>query len=160
MSYKVEFNNIIADILKNKEFLKLREENHHGISRLEHSINVAKVTYYFAKQSRLKNVYEVTRAALLHDFFTNDQLEGKINLIAHPTVAAENAKRVFNVTDLEYNMIKSHMFPVNLTIPTSKEGWMLTTADKIVASYEMLKYKVPLYTGVYYLLFINLIFTK
>lgn len=160
MSYKMEFNNIISDILKHEAFLKLKNENHHGITRLDHSINVAKLTYYFAKKSRMKNYISVTRAALLHDFFSNDQLEGEIKVLNHPAVAAENAKKYFDISDLEYSMIKTHMFPMTFSIPKNKESWLLVSSDKLVASYEMLKYKVPQYTGMYYLLLINIIFTK
>ena len=42
---EVEFNNIVNDILKKDEFIELKYEIHHGISRLQHSLSVAKLTY-------------------------------------------------------------------------------------------------------------------
>ena len=66
-----EFNQIVEDILKHEEFLKLQHELHHGISRFEHSVRVAKMAYRMSK--KLGMDYErVTRAALLHDFYTDE----------------------------------------------------------------------------------------
>ncbi|MFI3260516.1 MAG: HD domain-containing protein [bacterium] len=152
MKKELEFNEIIFDILKNDKFISLKYEKHHGISRLEHSLNVAKMAYYFSKIIGLKKYKEITRAALLHDFYNDSELEGEISLINHPKVAADNAKKVFNVSSFEYNMIKSHMFPLTFCLPNNYGSLILTLTDKIVATYEMLMYKLPLYTGTYYLL--------
>ncbi len=157
MDQKIEFNELISDIIKNLRFKKLKNEKHHGITRLDHSLNVAKVTYYFAKKLNMKNYKEITRAALLHDLFFNSEVDGEISLLKHPSVAAINAKKEFNIGDIEESMIKSHMFPLILKIPKNKESWLLVSTDKIVAAYEMLKYKLPLKAEIYYLLFINLI---
>ena len=65
---QIEFNNIISDILKNQEIIDLRYEFHHGISRLDHSLNVAKLTFNICKTFNIDTIKETTRAALLHDF--------------------------------------------------------------------------------------------
>ena len=65
---QVEFNNVINDILKNDEVISLRHEYHHGISRLDHSLSVAKLTYNICKLFKIKTIKETTRAALLQDF--------------------------------------------------------------------------------------------
>ena len=62
-----EFDQIVNDITNHERFLDLKHELHHGISRYEHSLRVAKVTYQISKKLHLD--YErATRAALLHDF--------------------------------------------------------------------------------------------
>lgn len=151
MKKDLEFSEIIADIIRSDKFLSLKNEAHHGISRLDHSINVAKVTYMFSKRFNMENYREITRAALLHDLFNDEELKGKISLTNHPNKAAENAKKEFNISDLEYSMIESHMFPLTFKIPSNKESWLLVSTDKLVAIYEMFRYKLPQYAGTYYL---------
>ena len=83
---EVEFNSIISDILKNKEFIDLKYEIHHGISRLDHSLNVARLTYKMCKRLHVKNYKEITRAALLHDFFRTEDVPDKC-FLNHPLKA-------------------------------------------------------------------------
>ena len=139
---EIEFNKIVADILKNEEFLKLRDEYHHGFTRIEHSINVAKVSFKWAKVLKVKDYVDITRAALVHDFFTKEELHGKNQLI-HPGIANRNAIRCFGINKRQSNMILSHMFPLCTTLPTNVGSWIITAADKYCATYECSKYKVP-----------------
>ena len=89
-----EFIKIAEDILSNKEYQKLGREYHHGTTRLEHSLRVAKSTYLIAKKNGL-DYKEATRASLLHDFFTEDQIQSKMLKVAyeHPIRAYENSSR-------------------------------------------------------------------
>ena len=91
-----EFINIVEDILSNKEYQKLGREYHHGTTRLDHSLRVAKKTYLATKKRGL-NYKEATRAALLHDFFVDTQITSKWLKIAyeHPIRAYENASRYY-----------------------------------------------------------------
>ena len=61
---EVEFNNIVSDILKDEYFIDLKYEIHHGISRMEHSLNVARMTYRFCKFLGLKKYIETTTRSL------------------------------------------------------------------------------------------------
>ena len=152
-----EFDYIVKDIVNNTKFKKMKNEVHHGMNRMDHSLNVAKLTYKFAKRINMKNYVLLTRAALMHDLFLNEELVGKINLVSHPLVAAQNARKEFNISDLEFSIIKSHMFPLTTSIPKNKESWVLTTTDKIVALFECIKYKIPLRAVATYLLILNFI---
>ena len=109
-----EFNQIVADILTHPEFLKLQHELHHGISRFEHCMRVAKTAYKMSK--KLGMDYErVTRAALLHDFYTDEDTKkynAKETLKAHPEIALENAKTYFDLDKVQENIIETHMFPI------------------------------------------------
>ncbi len=160
MNKKIEFNNIISDIIKNDKFIKMKDENHHGISRLEHSLNVAKVSYMIAKKFKSKQLVETTRAALLHDFYINDELINKVSLIQHPKVAARNAKKIFKINNKQYNAIVAHMFPFSVVLPTNMISLNVTLSDKIVAIYECLRYKMPLKAGIYTCFLFNFIFVK
>ena len=132
---EVEFNNIISDILKNKEFIDLKYEIHHGISRLDHSLNVARLTYKMCKRLHVKNYEEITRAALLHDFFRTEDVPEKC-FLNHPLKAVENSKKNFEISDFQENIIAAHMFPVTKTIPKHVGSWIVSGADKADAIYE------------------------
>ena len=81
-----------------------------------------------------------TRAALLHDYFTNKELYNDNSFkrgIKHPQIALYNAKEEFEINEIEENAIISHMFPLSKSIPKFKESWILTavafTSDKLYA---------------------------
>ena len=149
---QVEFNDIISDILKNEEIIGLRYEYHHGISRLDHSLNVARLTFNMCKLFKIEKIEEVTRAALLHDFY---KIGEDSSFRGHPTTAVNNAKRVFNVNDMQADIIYNHMFPATLRVPNYKETWIVTTADKLVAINECTRYKLPIQIGTVFLFIFN-----
>lgn len=154
-----EFNSIINDIANHEEFLKLKEELHHGISRYEHSMRVAKMTYEMTKKLHL-DYEKATRAALLHDFFFDCDLadyDAKETLKIHPDYALQNALKYFDVDTKQANMIRSHMYPVYLEKPKYAESWLLTLADKIVAVHEMYRYKAALTIGIWTIFLFNMI---
>ena len=50
------FDSIAKEMLSNKKFLRLSHESHHGITRLDHSLNVAKKVYKYAIKFNLDYV--------------------------------------------------------------------------------------------------------
>lgn len=162
MSSKIneDFCSIVQDITDNKDFNKLNKELHHGITRYEHSIRVAKWTYKICNSLNMKKVKETTRAALLHDFYIDKDLEsenGIQRLGSHPNKALTNSLKYYKLDKVQQDIIKSHMFPCNLTIPKYKESWLVSGVDKLVSTYEMLRYKTSLYVGIYLLFFFEII---
>ena len=156
---KQEFESIVNDILINNEFKELDNELHHGISRMGHCIRVAKGTYRVTKTFNM-NYKSATRAALMHDFYTDKDLETKNGFTAlfdHPTKAAEIASKYYNLTSLERNIIESHMFPFGYKMPKYKESWIVSLVDKTVAVYEMYRYKLSLKLGIYLIFAFNMI---
>lgn len=143
MKNDLSFDYISKDILENRKFQKIAYESHHGITRMDHSLRVAKYVYKISK--KLKLDYEsATRAAILHDFFTNEEFgenHGLIQGVVHPEIALQNAKGEFKLNAIEENAIETHMFPLNTKMPKYKESWVLTGVDKVVAIYEYFSYK-------------------
>ena len=140
------FDDIASEMLSNKKFLKLNEESHHGITRMQHSMRVARNVYKCAVKLNLDYV-SATRAAIVHDFFTNEEFGNNLGLIQgviHPDMALENARGEFEINEKEANMIESHMFPLSTVLPKSKEAWLLTGVDKAVAIYEYASNKFSL----------------
>ncbi len=154
-----EFDSIICDITNNYKFLKLKHELHHGINRYDHSLRVAKMTYHISKKFHLD--YErATRAALLHDFYLNQEtktMTSSKTLTTHPHIALENAKIYFDIDKKQENMIESHMFPLTKKVPKYKESWIVTLSDKAVAIHEMSRYKLSLMMGIYLIFIFNMI---
>ena len=132
-----EFCKIIKPILDIEEFYKLKKISHHGITRYDHSLRVSYYTYLITKNLHL-NYKEATVAALLHDFFT-DEVEsenGIFKLRRHPNHALENASRYFDLSDLQKDIIKTHMFPVTFTPPKYSESWIVDIIDDCASIYE------------------------
>lgn len=137
-NYKdLEFERIISPVLEIEEFNQLKFITHHGMTRYDHSVRVAYLSYKVAKALHL-DYQEVTIAALLHDFFL-DEVENESNankLRLHPLYAVKNASKYFDLTDKQIDIISTHMFPVTFTPPKYLESWIVDIVDDIAALYE------------------------
>ncbi len=136
-----EFNEIIKDIITNEEFNKLQDQVHHSTTRYNHSLRVAFEVYSKLKDNSL-NYVDATRAALLHDFFFDDDLTSSQNdrLNNHPLKALENAKKHFELNELQENIILSHMYPLSYSVPKYKESWVVSLMDKKITFEEFKRY--------------------
>lgn len=132
-----EFNNIVLDILNNQEFDKLKLYPHHGITRHEHCLRVAYYTYLATKVLHLKYI-DATRAALLHDFFTDEvsELKAFSRYRNHPKYALINSKKYYDINKLQENIILRHMFPITFIPPKYIESWIVDIIDDISAVYD------------------------
>ena len=137
-----EYKKIIKEIFRNVEFKKMCNIEHHGISRMEHSIKISYYSYKIAKVLKMDYV-SVARGALLHDFFLDgDERDTKrkfIDTFIHPKKALDTTIANFNVNDIEKNIIVSHMFPIYLSIPRYKESILVNLVDKIVGFKELVR---------------------
>ena len=132
-----EFKRLIKPIVDNKEFQKTKKIAHHGITRYDHSMRVAYFSYLVTKFLRL-DYKETTEAALLHDFFTDEvkNKNGIARLRQHPSCAVENAKKYFELSAKQEDIIKTHMFPVTFTPPKYLESWIVDLVDDVASIYE------------------------
>ena len=135
----LQYMSIVNNILDNDEFSKIKSIEHHGISRYDHSVKVSYYSYKIAKALHLD--YEQTAVGgLLHDFFLSPdnrtQKERLTSVFTHPKQAVEMAKSQFDLTNKELDMIRSHMFPINLSVPKYAESWIVSMVDKCVATNE------------------------
>ena len=141
MNKDVKYQSIIRDIISNKEFEEIENIIHHGTTRLVHSKRVSYCSYKIAVFLRL-NSESCARAGLLHDFFTSAEDRTKIqrfiSTFTHPKYALKNASAFFELTDLEKDIIRKHMFPINLSIPKYAESWLVSFVDKIVTIYDFI----------------------
>ena len=157
-----EYINIVKHILNNEEFLKLKKYEHHGITRFDHSLKVSYQAYKFAKKYDL-DYKSVAIGGLLHDFFHSSNVSLKEKIIStfnHSLKAEMNALEKFNVNRKEADIIRSHMFPLNLVVPKYKESWLVSLYDKKVALLEFsykLGYKIRYASNLSILLLLNFI---
>ena len=157
---KNEFEIICQDILNNEKFKSLYKENHHGITRYDHCLHVAKMTYFFLKKFKCNNIEDITKAALLHDFYNDNELidYDKVDkLSTHPFIALNNAKKYFNINKLQEDIIVNHMFPSTKVFPKTKAGMLVSVVDKLVAVHEMTCYKAVLQLSVALIFLFNII---
>lgn len=141
------FDKTVNNLLQNPLVRSMEKYSQHGSTNtLMHSISVSYRSYKmgiwlkkkFGMKIRLK---QLIRASMLHDFFLYDWHESKeehrLHGFTHPYTAFENASKEYNLSKLEENIIKRHMFPFTPLPPKFKEGWLVTTADKYVALKEV-----------------------
>ncbi|SFG16337.1 uncharacterized protein SAMN04487761_10663 [Lachnospiraceae bacterium C7] len=133
---------VAMDLNANTQFLKTREFIQHGdISVYEHCIMVMEKSAKLAYTLKLDVDYEkMLRGALLHDYFLYDWHDNdpshRLHGFSHPKKACENAKRDANISKMEEDIIKHHMFPLTIVPPKSKEAWIVCMADKMSATME------------------------
>ena len=142
----LEFHSYVEDLSTSDIVMQMDNFIQHGdITTLEHVIAVAYTSFVLAKKVNA-DVKTTVRAAMLHDLYLYDwhikDPENRPPLthgFTHPAAAAENAKKYFEPSEKELKIIRSHMWPLTLLhMPTSKEAFIVTMADKYCATNETL----------------------
>lgn len=140
-----EFREIIKDIAKNPNITALKERvQHKNKSRYYHCLCVSYYTYYLCKKLGLDYV-SAARGAMLHDFYYYDwrdkKVEGqkKFHAFRHPHIALNNAEDIFELNDIEKDIIVKHMWPLTIVLPSYKESYIVTLVDKYCATNEVFK---------------------
>jgi len=141
---KREYNCLLEEMINIDKYRQLDKATHHGISRFDHIKRVGYLSFLIAKLFKL-DVNTVTRGALLHDFFTEEDVEKytkKEMHRLHPQIALRNSRQYFILNNVEENIISSHMYPICKTKPMYKESHVVATADKLVAVYEFTRFNL------------------
>lgn len=133
-----------ADILMSSGMQLEKTFFQHGtVSVYEHSLSVAVLCVVIAAVLPVRiNTRALVRGALLHDYFLYDwhisDKSHRLHGFHHAKRAYQNASRDFLLSEIEENMICSHMFPLNLVLPKCRESMILCLSDKLCASKEVL----------------------
>ncbi|HSV97823.1 MAG TPA: HD domain-containing protein [Spirochaetota bacterium] len=128
----------IALVLESEEFKRLGAYTHHGsVTRMEHCLQVARLTYFMARGRGLDAV-SAARGALLHDFFFYDwRTDGpRLHGFRHPAIARRNARTRFPLNAIEEDAILRHMWPLTPLPPRYAESALVCVADKLVALHD------------------------
>ena len=139
-----EFLAYISEIITNDTVQNLKNYEHHKITnRFNHSLHVSYSSYKLGKHLNLgeNSLRELSRAGLLHDFFFYDTKSNacvKNHLKEHPLIALENAENLFDLNEVEKNIILTHMFGISFSyVPKYKESLIVCYIDKIVSIREV-----------------------
>lgn len=139
MKYDKEFIEYITPIIENEEYQKRKKYMHHeNLSVYDHSMQVAYLSFKFAKKHKL-NVKDIVIGAMLHDFYYKPWQDNKEHVkffkqhgFVHAGQALENSRKEFPelLNPMIEDIIVKHMFPLNIRPPKYKESWVVTAMDK------------------------------
>ena len=128
--------------------LKMKEiPMHRGSNCYIHSFKVTKYAVKRAlKKKKTYNLKDVIVGCVLHDYYLYDWRvehdKRKKHGSQHPLIAEKNAKRDFDISPEVSEIIKTHMWPINLKqYPHSKEAKLVDFADDVIATIEFLSCK-------------------
>ena len=144
----IEFINIISDMLYSPKVQEMKNyRQHYDTSCLNHCLEVSYISYIICKKLHL-DYKSAARAGLVHDLFLYDWRDSrkklhleKYHAFIHPQIALKNASNIFELNDIEKDIIVKHMWPVTLfDIPKYKESFIITLVDKYSALKSFYKY--------------------
>ncbi len=151
-SSKKEFFSIIQNLTKNEKVQEMKNFNQHAdISCYKHCVNVAFYTYIICKKLHF-DYTSATRGAMLHDLFLydwhyhirKDKKFSSLHAFDHPKIALKNATEIFELNNIEKDVIVNHMWPLTIKLPHYKETVVVTFADKISATVETFSHLLDL----------------
>ena len=131
------------DILKSTEFQRIVGQSHHIFSTVGyHSVHVAQKMLSISRFIKM-NERDIVRGSLWHDVGIYDRSSFK----GTPGTANEHPKRSLKAAEesgtldaTQSDMIANHMWPVTHELPKTKEGFLITLADKWCAATEFLNF--------------------
>ena len=146
---KQAFIRMAREVMREGRYAEMKKYySHSDVTVHAHCIKVAFAAYRFAVEHRIRcDLRSLVRGALLHDYYLYDWHDPNKGFrwhgFKHHRFALQNAERDYELNDRERRIIYTHMFPLTFwCIPTSREAWLVSIADKMVATEETLrKYK-------------------
>ena len=106
------FIGCLDGLLDTPQVQTMRSLPHHpGVNCYEHSVFVAYVAFRLARRWGLD----------------------------HRACALRNASELTDLSKLERNIILAHMWPLALHLPRSREAWVVSLADKLCATAEVVQ---------------------
>ncbi len=133
------------DILESENFRKTRAHLQHGNMTVHrHCVDVARYSLLINKKLGLNcNIKDLVRGSLLHDYFLYDWHDKeflanrqRLHGFHHPMTALKNADKEYDLTDIQRDIIKKHMWPLSIVPPICREAWVVTAADKYCSLME------------------------
>ena len=129
-------------------FRETFEQEHHFQTTVgEHILGVTAEAVKFCLRFEMtddETLSNVVTSCLCHDISLAGR-DGKYQnkyetLVRHPKDSAQIYKELTGENEERVlDAIRSHMFPLKLSVPRHREGWILTLADKISSSMDIMK---------------------
>ncbi|MBE5936103.1 MAG: HD domain-containing protein [Lachnospiraceae bacterium] len=132
------FKKVYREIRQNPRFKECDKYISHGNTSVKtHVITVTLLALNLSEKLKIKvDKIKLIRGALLHDFYLYDWHDKKLielHGFHHPKKAVREALKDYNLSEIEIDIIKHHMFPLTYNAPKSREARLLCIADKICA---------------------------
>ncbi len=142
-SKHMEFYDLLQEFLAQEQINEMKKYIQHGnTSTYLHCVQVAYYSYCLAKFLPLRyDIRSVVRGAMLHDFYLYDwhipDRSHRFHGYVHPGFALRNARRYFELNQIEEDIISKHMWPLTLTkLPRYKEALLVCLVDKLCSLAE------------------------
>lgn len=123
---------IIKPLLDSPDVQRLRQYVHHkNNTRLDHVLQVSYKSYKLGLKLHL-NAVALARAGVLHDLYFiqgHYRINHHGHAYWHPKIACANAEKITHLSDLEKDIILTHMYGAVLIKPHYKESWLLGLID-------------------------------
>ena len=113
---------MITDLLAHPKVVETQSQVHHSISKHDHLLRSARISYKLARVMRA-DVRTCVRAAMIHDI---DSRMG--TLTTHGRIAADWAASQGEDHSV-CHAIETHMYPLG-PAPRTREAWVVSLADK------------------------------
>ena len=141
-----EFRGIVCDIVNDRTVQRMKiYKQHCNTNCFVHCLEASYHCYKICKVLGFDYV-SAARAAMLHDLFLYDwrvrQDEYSWHAFTHGRIAYNNASKLFDLNEIEKDVIINHMWPLTIKLPKTKEGWVLVFVDKYCALREIIRYFV------------------
>ena len=143
------FIDTVRPLCENEKVLSMDGlKQHGGTSCLVHSLAVAYYSLVFVSALGIRcDRKSLVRGALLHDYFLYDwhvketRTAHRLHGFTHPGAALCNARKDFDLNEIESNIIARHMFPLTPKPPRFRESLVVCLIDKYCAVAEFLSGK-------------------
>lgn len=133
----------LRGIADTQEAQRMKGFIQHGhITTYQHVMNVVGMSCLLDRRLHFHaDRRSLVRGAFLHDYYLYDwhdrSAHAKLHGFRHPLTALSNAKKRYDLSPKEENIIESHMWPLTLThVPRCREAVLVCVADKLCALYE------------------------
>lgn len=143
-----EYYNTIDTLLCEDCVQKMQQYIQHGdTTTYTHCLAVA---YYSYRVSRILpmevDIRSIARGAVMHDMFLYDwhipDPSHRLHGFYHPGFALENARKYFELNEIETDIIRKHMWPLTVTrIPRYREAGIVCLVDKVCSLSETVGFR-------------------
>lgn len=137
-----QYMECVQDILAHPIFQSMEQYIQHGSTSCKaHCIQVSYLSYCICRKFGW-DYRKAARAGLLHDLFLYDwhtharETGNHFHGFTHPRAALNNARKYFNLTVGEADIILCHMWPLTPIPPKSMAGMAVVYADKLCSMTE------------------------
>lgn len=129
----------IKEIIEKSRLKETDQFIHHGHTTiLQHNTAVARKAFWISQKLKWRvSEKEMIFGAMLHDYYFYDwhvkDKSHRLHGYFHPENSLRNAMKDMELTIVEQDIIRKHMFPLTIYPPKYKESLIVCVADKLCA---------------------------